>query len=115
MFRDRFIGGPLDGEERDAAAETVGTDRVRDRDTGVEYDRAPGYDTEDTRAWVADEQPHGEQQPVTAEAKRGLTLAELRTFVAQADREGWPDHARPRALAGWRMRLHHLELSERSF
>lgn len=115
MFRDRFIGGPLDGETQDATAQTVGTDRVRDRESGTEYVRAPEHDTDEVRAWTVDDTPTGQQNPVHAESKTGITLGELRAFVAQADREGWPDTAKPRSLAGWRLRLHEIELSNRSF
>lgn len=113
MFIDRFIGGPLDGHTAEVTVKTVEGDPVRHRDTGIEYVRAPHLDTEDTRAWTVDDAPAGQQGDVYLESKTGATLADLRAFVAQADREGWPDDTMPRAIAGWRMRLHKLELSER--
>ncbi|GAB3191793.1 hypothetical protein [Nesterenkonia suensis] len=130
MFKDKFIGGPLDGEVRDVAQETLGGANVRDRETQVEYTRAPHLDTEEVRAWiVADSEPEPVQQqtpapsraaapPVTegdplqviVENKRGLTLGELARFVDAARANGWQDHQQVEGVSGWSLRLRKLSM-----
>ena len=110
MFLNRFIGGPLDGEVRGGAPDTMTAERLVDRMTGAVYARAPDLDTDDAWAWVPDPDPPGQQRHVRSDDRRGITLGELRRFVAVADREGWPDDVRPKALAGFRARLLRIEL-----
>jgi hypothetical protein len=113
MFTDRFHGGPLDGETRGATATTMATTRVTDEHTGAVYVRDLQRDTEDTRSWTHQEVDPHTPQAVLYQAKDGLTIGELRAFVATADTQGWPDDYRLRAVASWRLRLTELELSRR--
>lgn len=113
MFINKFIGGPLDGEERGATPDTVVAQRIMDQATGAVYSRDPEQDTDTARAWVPDGEPAGQQRHVASEDRDGITLGELRRFVEIADREGWPHEARLRALAGFRGRLFKIELRHR--
>ena len=113
MFQERYIGGPLDGTLRYVELATLDAERSVDRASGASYIRAPHLDTPEVRAWVVDEDPAGQQRHIVAEDPKGLTLGEIRGFIALADREGWPDSHRPKALAGFRAKLLKLELRHR--
>ncbi|MDZ5076751.1 hypothetical protein [Nesterenkonia sp. HG001] len=134
MFKDKFIGGPLDGEVRDVAQETLGGANVRDRETQVEYARAPHLDTEDVRAWIVaapEPEPVLQQAPAPAvrraptpplfppdddpvqvivENKRCLTLGEVARFVDAARANGWQDHQEVEGVSGWSLRLRKLSM-----
>lgn len=112
MFLDRFYGGPLDGEIRDATTATLDGETVAHGDTGQVYRRAPELDSPMERAWRIEEPPPL-MEPVRVEAPGGITLGELRAFVEDATRRGWPDEVAPRTVSGWRLRMTKIEVSER--
>lgn len=122
MFKDKFVGGPLDGEIRDVSAETLEGANVTDQ-TGMVYERAPRLDSAEHRVWLlTTDQPQDMPQEAPADApaggplqvimenRHGLTLGELARFVDGARRNGWSDDDQVNAVSGWTLKLRKLTM-----
>ncbi|GAA4915850.1 hypothetical protein [Nesterenkonia rhizosphaerae] len=118
MFADRFYGGPHDGEVMESSADTASEDRIKVKATGTFYVRAPELDTPAERAWKLDtepdETPSGEPaRPGVGfhyENPAGITLDDLKRFVAVAEDNGWPPGTQVRVVAKFNGKLRRVEV-----
>lgn len=108
MFEDKFIGGPLDGVARPVDGQTLEGEPVQDNQTGTRYERAPHLDTATYRAWVpATTEVISKPNPeavspnfqVVTKNKQGITLADLRRFLDEAESKGHPAEKRVKVWA----------------
>ena len=113
MFKDKFLDGPLEGEEWDVSEDTIEGNPIRHRATGIEYVRTPESDTAEFRAWRMDRIPDpGQMRPFSHRDKHGITLGDLRDFAMVALQDGWPEDTRVRSVSNWRLRLQKIETPE---